>query len=227
MNDMAFGLLPSLHRFLRVRQPQCLWMGADQPEIALTFDDGPHPGYTPPLLRLLERYDLPATFFLIGQEVQRYPALVQEIYQRGHWLGLHGWGHWPFLGEVGFLDDLDRARMVVAEAAHIDPQKLVDVRPPYGLATPGSLRLLNAKGYRPVMWHVVPEDWSQDAQLFARRLLAQTRNGSVIVLHDGVSFGRTAAAVVEIVVPQLRERGYRFVTVERLWQRLAEAGAAH
>lgn len=225
MDGVAFSL-QTLHNFLRSAQPDCLWRGANRPEVAFTFDDGPHPEHTPPLLRVLERHGLPASFFLIGREAERYPALVRELYRRGHWLGLHGWGHWPFVGEVGFLDELDRARAAVARAAQIAPEELVDVRPPFGLATPGSLRLLTARGYRTVMWHVVPEDWSRDVDLFARRLLAQTGNGSVIVLHDGPSGGHRAAAVVEAVVPRLRERGYRFVTVERLWQGILESESA-
>jgi peptidoglycan/xylan/chitin deacetylase (PgdA/CDA1 family) len=88
---------PLLYRVLKPLFPGCLWSGATTDRtIALTFDDGPHPHYTPQLLAVLERYNVTASFFWLGQCVQRSPTTARTVYKQGHWLGLHGYDHQAF-----------------------------------------------------------------------------------------------------------------------------------
>ncbi|MEB3357504.1 MAG: polysaccharide deacetylase family protein [Synechococcales bacterium] len=224
-------LYPVLYRVLNPLFPACLWAGqSTHPVVALTFDDGPHPDYTPPLLDVLERYQVTASFFVLGQRVDRYPDLTQQIYQRGHWLGLHGYRHegFPWLSAQALRQSLTDTQRAIAHACGLEPtvvhQQVRDVRPPNGLFTPKTLSDLERWHYRPVMWSVVPEDWLEPGvDVVLDRVLQQVQNGSHIVLHDGYYGGRDVAATVERLIPALVARNFRFVTIDDLWQQMAIA----
>lgn len=96
---------------------------------------------------------------------------------------------------------------------------VLDVRPPYGLATAGTVTRLREWGFRPVMWGTFSEDGTDPGvEIVVRRTLDQTQAGSLIVLHDGIRGGRDVAQVADALIPALLERGYGFVTVDALWQ---------
>ncbi len=219
-------LYPWLYRLLRPTFSTCLWSGSSQHcEIALSFDDGPHPIYTPQLLDVLAAHQVVATFFLLGVCVQRYPHVVKDIYDRGRRIGLHGYTHrlFPQLTGAQLKETLQQTRQVIAIACGLDPTTLPedffrDVRPPYGVFLPHTLTLLQQWGYRPVMWSVVPEDWLHPGVSIAtKRVLKQVCNGALIVLHDGTYGGRDVAETVQQLIPELQGCGYQFVTVDRLW----------
>ena len=213
---------PLLYPLLKATFPNCLWSGnQNAPRIALTFDDGPHPDYTPQLLKVLGRYQVPASFFWLGICVQRYPEVARAVYNQGHWIGLHGWEHrsFPFLSAGELKSSLSKTQEAIEQACQLSPEKVGDVRPPNGLFTPQTLRLLQQWHYRPVMWSVVPEDWVHPGvQIVKQRVLQQVSNGSLIVLHDGNFGGKDVAAVVDLLIPELLLRGYELVTVEELWR---------
>jgi len=215
--------LPFIYQVLKPTFPKCLWSGEDNlPEIALTFDDGPHPYYTPQLLKVLDRYEIEASFFWLGTCVNRNPSLAKDIYQRGHWIGLHGYDHrsFPFLSPEELKQSLLKTQMAIAHACQLDRDLIYDVRPPNGLFTPQTLQLFKESNYRPVMWSVVPEDWvCPGVAVVVERVMAQVCNGSLIVLHDGVCGGQDVAAIAADLIPRLLQKGYRFVTVDDLWQR--------
>lgn len=214
---------PVLYRVLSPLFPNCLWHGpTDEKVIALTFDDGPHPEYTPKLLGVLEQYQVKASFFCLGVCVQRNPELAKEVFQRGHWLGLHGYTHqsFPRLTTTQLKDSLLKTQRVIAEATQIEPEQIRDVRPPNGLFTPRILQQLHQWDYRTTMWTVVPEDWvSPGIAIVCQRTMAQVSSGSLIVLHDGYYGGRDVTAITASLIPQLLDQGYRFVSVNDFWQR--------
>ncbi|GAB4384264.1 MAG: polysaccharide deacetylase family protein [Elainellaceae cyanobacterium] len=219
-------LYPVLHRFLKPSFPGCLWLGDPaSTTIALTFDDGPHPSHTPRLLEVLDQYQIPVSFFWLGVCVQRSPEMAQAIWQRGHWIGLHGYDHqsFPLLTINQLQHSLEQTQVAIAQACQLDlsyvKQNIRDVRPPNGLFTPQTLQYLRQWNYRPVMWSVVPEDWVRPGiDVVLQRVLNQTQNGSLIVLHDGYCGGEDVAETVDRLLPILLERGYKFVTVDQLWQ---------
>jgi peptidoglycan/xylan/chitin deacetylase (PgdA/CDA1 family) len=222
---MQFAYLyPFLYQTLRPIFPDCLWSGSEQLKtIALTFDDGPHPDYTPELLKILDRYSIQVSFFCLGSCVNRHPEVVKAIYERGHWLGLHGYFHrcFPLLSEQELQTSLQKTQTAIFQACQLSPEKIRDVRPPNGVFTPKTLKLLRQWSYRPVMWSVVPEDWTlPGTEIVQKRVNKQVTNGSVIVLHDGYDGGKAVATICADLIPRLLEQGYSFVTVDQFWQQL-------
>jgi len=211
-------LYPWLYRVLAPSFPNCLWHGpTDRPAIALTFDDGPHPVYTPQLLDVLDREGVLASFFWLGTCVRRAPDIARAVSERGHHLGLHGDTHRSFvrLSAWQLRQSLEATQAAIATACPgRDPTAVRDVRPPNGLFLPSTLALLRQWHYRPVMWTVVPEDWTHPGvERVCQRVLAQVRPGAAIVLHDGSCGGRDVARTVAKLVPALRSRGFQFVTL--------------
>ncbi|NEO06088.1 MULTISPECIES: polysaccharide deacetylase family protein [unclassified Moorena] len=215
-------LYPILYQIIKPAFPNCLWSGArDSPAIALTFDDGPHPHYTPKLLQVLDRYQVRASFFWLGVCVNQAPSVAREVYQQGHWLGLHGYYHqsFPFLKRDALQQSLLLTQDAIAKACQIHPDKVQDVRPPNGLFTPRTLNILHQWNYRSVMWSVVPEDWKRPGvSIIVERVLKQVQNGSLIVLHDGYYGGQDVVETTAELIPQLLNQGYKFVSIDQLWQ---------
>ena len=214
-------LFPILHPILKSAFPSCLWRGQiHKPEITLTFDDGPHPEYTPQLLEVLDQYNIKANFFWLGICVDRYPEIAKAVYEKGHWIGLHGYEHisFPKLTPSQLKKSLEKTQLAIYNACGLEAKFVRDVRPPNGIFTPETLKLLQQWGYRSVMWSVVPEDWVRPGiSLVVNRIVQQTYNGSIIVLHDGYSGGQDVAKTVAKIIPILLEKDYKFVSIEEMW----------
>ncbi len=214
-------LYPLIYRVLKPSFPDCLWCGSSkQKNIAIAFDDGPHPLYTPQLLRVLDRYQIKASFFWLGLCVNRDPDIAKMVSEHHHWIGLHGYEHhnFPMLSARELRDSLEKTQAAIYNACGIPPENVRDVRPPNGVFTPKTLKLLRQWNYRPVMWSVVPEDWVHPGvDTVVNRVMQQVENGSNIVLHDGYYGGKDVAATVDLLIPKLLQQGYNFVTIDSLW----------
>jgi peptidoglycan-N-acetylglucosamine deacetylase len=153
--------------------------------IALTFDDGPHPQGTPAVLEALADVGATATFFLVGEQVARSPALAAEIAAAGHEIALHGYRHRNLLLRTprGLADDLDRAAAVIGEATG---RAVRCYRPPYGIFSPAGLVLARRRGWLPVLWSRWGRDWERrrSPASVARRATAGLASGDVVLLHD-------------------------------------------
>lgn len=192
--------------------------------IALTYDDGPD-RWTAPMLELLDRLGVKATFFVIGAYAEQDPGTVRAIAEAGHAVGNHTWSH-PKLGwqsTATVREELARADAALARAgvavAEVDGAKLM--RPPYGHRRPGTIRAVREAGYLPVMWSVTGFDWVDEnrAEDIAENCAAAS-GGDIILLHDGSENrsgdrGRSVAAS-ELIIERLAAEGYRFVTVPEL-----------
>jgi peptidoglycan/xylan/chitin deacetylase (PgdA/CDA1 family) len=208
-----------MYAWLQKQHPRALFYGdVFRREIALTFDDGPHPRDTPRVLDALAKHNVQATFFLVGQSVERYPQLVKEIHQNGHQLALHCYRHLPFLLEhpSNLRKGLDRTRHLIAELCGISPETICSVRPPYGLFTAGTLSLLNEWGYRLVIWNSMSFHWMQPTDWTIRQILDEATPGSVIVLHDGKGHGAKVVQILDVIIPKLKDLQFVFIRVEEM-----------
>jgi peptidoglycan/xylan/chitin deacetylase (PgdA/CDA1 family) len=171
--------------------------------VALTFDDGPHPEGTPAVLDALG--DAVATFFLVGEQVERRPELVARILAAGHEIGIHCHRHRNLLrlGPRAVHDDLERAAALIADAAGREPTLY---RPPYGIVNAAALEEARERGWRTLLWSRWGKDWRRRASAETiERSIGPLRAGDVVLLHDADyysahdSWRRTIAAVPRIV----------------------------
>jgi peptidoglycan/xylan/chitin deacetylase (PgdA/CDA1 family) len=217
MAGIAKSLLLRFYQQQQKRLPTVLFHGDEtRREIALTFDDGPHPRDTPQVLEVLAKHNVCATFFLVGKSVKRYPHIAKEIHQSGHQLALHCDRHIPFVLErsSGLLKGLSDTRNLIADICGIPPTTICDVRPPYGLFTASTLSLLNEHKLRLVIWSSIPPHWMQPIPWTIMQILNEAMPGSVIVLHDGHGHGSKVAQIVDTVIPKLRALEFVFAKTE-------------
>jgi peptidoglycan/xylan/chitin deacetylase (PgdA/CDA1 family) len=180
---------------------------------ALTFDDGPHAQGTPAILGILADAGVSATFFLVGEQVRRDPALAREIAAAGHRIAVHCDRHRNLLRLTpGMLrEDLLRAEAAIAESTGT---RLELYRPPYGVLSRAALREARARGWRILLWSEWGRDWEADTTpaAIAARLTGAAGAGAVLLLHDADhysapgSWRRTAAALPRVLAA-LAERG--------------------
>lgn len=160
-------------------------------ELALTFDDGPNPAWTPKLLDLLAQHDVRATFFLLGGFAQAEPELVRRIVAGGHLIGNHSWSH-PHLSSTPaakVCEELARTSEMLAQIASV---RVKYFRPPFGARRPVVFRIARELGLMPVLWNAMTNDWSEpSADRIANTLSGkidrhrQSGRATNIVLHDG------------------------------------------
>ena len=180
---------------------------------ALTFDDGPHAEGTPAVLEILARTGTRATFFLVGEQVQRNPALAREVLAAGHGIGLHCHRHRNLLrlGPRQVREDIERARAAIEDATGASPRLY---RPPYGLLNAAALCLASRRGWRTLLWSHWGRDWEARAtpESIAARATDGAGEGSVLLLHDADHYGalgswRRTAAALPLLLDSLSERG--------------------
>lgn len=200
--------LPRLRRALGVEDRTASGQG-----YALTFDDGPHPQGTPAVLDVLAAARVRATFFLVGEQVERSPALVGEILAAGHSVGVHCHRHRNLLRLVPWQvrEDLARAQDVIERESNIATTLY---RPPYGILNGTALAIARRRAWRTLLWSHWGRDWEARASAasIAECVTADVREGSVLLLHDAddysapSSWRRTVAALPR-VLDTLHSRG--------------------
>ncbi len=193
-------------------------------EMALTFDDGPNATWTPRLLDVLAKYQLQATFFLLGARAQAEPALVQRIAADGHLVGNHTWDH-PNLARSSsrcIRQELVRTSEILQQMTGV---KVKFFRPPFGARRPAVFRIARSLGLTPVLWNAMTSDWSEPSAQHIAAQLSQTidgqrKRGSAVnlVLHDGGHADPNAnrepsVAAAEILIQQYKDT-CRFVTLD-------------
>ncbi len=196
-------------------------------KVALTFDDGPNPEYTPLLLSKLAEYRVPVTFFLIGRNLKRHPDIGRRIVQEGHEVGNHTYNHrtLPFLSTANIRNELASTHQLILDLLNVQP---VFLRPPNGLFTERALDTVEELGYRA---HLVGDVYPVDVRLAAlpevtRGNIESAASGSSGLHHHsprtvtwGSSTGtksQTVRAALDGLIPRLCEQGFEFVTLSQL-----------
>ena len=182
----------------------------EKKRIALTFDDGPHPIYTPQMLEVLEEEQVPATFFLLGENVELYGDVVKEIAKEGHLIGNHTYHH----VQVTTLS-LDEACKEIQETSDLIEELTGTgteyVRPPFGT---WNEELEERLDLIPVMWSIDTKDWTtQNVDWIVREAVKHAEDHDIILMHDSY---QSMVDAVKRVIEQLEAEGFEFVTVDEI-----------
>ena len=182
--------------------------------IALCFDDGPNPTYTPQVLKVLRHFRISATFFVIGYEAQKYPGLVRKEIARGSVVGAHSWSHPEHLASL----DTSQLGKQFSQTDDVMTQIGVDpylFRPPGGSYDAQVVEMARRNGMRTVMWSIDTHDWvaSKTAKEIARSVLSHARPGAIVLMHDGGGDHSATVKALPDIIKGLRKRGYDLVSI--------------
>lgn len=185
--------------------------------VALTFDDGPDPVYTPQILDILKQYQAQATFYTIGECLDRYPELARAAYDAGHELGNHTMTH-PNLTELHAEDICQQLAMTEERIVKLTGEKPVSIRPPYLAANDTVASVAEAFGYALIgAANTEAQDWaSPGAEHIAVKTLESVREGAILLLHDSGGDRSQTVEALHRIIPGLLDRGYQVVSVKQL-----------
>ncbi len=197
--------------WLKKIYPNCLWDIYPKEKILyLSFDDGPHPTITPFVLELLKQYNAKASFFCIGENVNKYPQIFNQVITGGHAIGNHTQNHvngWETTDEA-YLQNI------------LEAQKTIDsklFRPPYGRMKWSQIRLLNKKikGIKIVMWNILAGDWIEELtpEKCFENIKSKITDGDIIVLHDSEKAFPRMSYVLPKLLKYFTEKGYCFKVI--------------
>ena len=185
--------------------------------IAITFDDGPHPVYTRKILDVLEKYQVKATFFIIGENAEYYKDTLMEIVEKGHELGNHTFSH-SIIKDKNVSDiiaEIEDCRNAIYD---ICGENTVLFRPPGGImaditAEDGEI----FENYDVILWSIDTMDWAHNEPgKIAEYVINNTKSGDIILMHDYIGKNSPTPETLEIIIPALIKKGYEFVTVGEL-----------
>ena len=190
--------------------------GNSSMKVALTFDDGPHPKYTPQILDILKKYDVKATFFMIGENVTLYPELVKRILAEGHEIGNHTYTHKKITdySERQLNDEMRECEAAIYEVIEYQPKLF---RPPGGKLDQKVIKLAEAFDYKVILWNIDTRDWAHESsESIKKNIIEHIEAGSIILMHDYIGSNSPTPKALELFLPRLLEEGYSFSVVSEL-----------
>lgn len=188
----------------------------NQKNIALTFDDGPHPIYTVKIMNLLKKHNMKATFFVNGKYIDKNPDILMKLFKEDHEIGNHGYSHRNLIFKrIDFVKD---------EITHTD--KLIEkicgfetdlVRPPYLRLDIFSCIAFKRLKKKIIMGNLSSHDYkSTNAEKLAEKILKKVKNGSILIFHDGGGDRQVTLDALKIIIPKLIEKGYNFKKISEM-----------
>lgn len=192
----------------------------DKKQVALTFDDAPDPRFTPAILDVLAKYDVCATFFVVGNRASKHPELVKRISREGHTIGNHSYNHavMSLLSNDDFHRQITRTDIIVSRIIGYHPRF---IRPPYGEMLPAQVAWTKRTGYIVVNWDVDSVDWKNNpsSNHILNNIKKNLQPGSIILQHAGGGEGQDLSGTVNALprlISLLRQKGYDLVTLPEL-----------
>lgn len=191
-------------------------VNTEEKVVALTFDDGPNPPYTDQILDILDRYQIKATFFVIGRNVEKYPKTARSILSKGHELGNHSYSHTRMIFKLpSFIrSEIEKTDWLLNK---LGVTQDILFRPPHGrklLVLPYIIAKMHKKN---IMWSVDSADYQVlNPETIRNNVLEYVRSGSIILLHDGEGDRSQTVIATEMLIKDMKEKGYEFRTVSVL-----------
>ncbi|MEI6707859.1 MAG: polysaccharide deacetylase family protein [Methylococcales bacterium] len=182
--------------------------------IALSFDDGPHPEYTPQVLALLTQYKATASFFVIGKHIHGNENLLKQMIAEGHSIGNHSYSHSFFIdfkNVRGFKEELMQTEELIFK---VIGKRVKLFRPPYGVTTPSLAKAAKLLDYQIIGWNIRSLDTTKDTvEIITQRVQSQIKSGAIILLHDT---SHKTIQVLERTLNYAQQQGYKIVSIEQL-----------
>jgi peptidoglycan/xylan/chitin deacetylase (PgdA/CDA1 family) len=204
--------------FIKALFSKYVWAIPNQEnKIFLTFDDGPIPEITEWVLEELKKYDAKATFFCIGNNIEKNPAIFNKILADGHAIGNHTFNHRN--GWKSSLEDyIEEVRLCDLQIKAHTPKGGLLFRPPYGKLKPAQAMELRKKGYKIIMWEVLSADFdhSISPQKCLKNVISNTTSGSVVVFHDSIKGYENLKYTLPIALKYWHQKGYQFEGITKL-----------
>lgn len=182
-----------------------------KPVIALTFDDGPHPQHTVQIVNALKKYNGHATFFVVGNRVEKYPGVVKQISQNGNQIGNHSYNHKQLtkLSESGIKSDLKKTSDILQKTISKKPSI---VRPTYGSV---NNRVKSSAGAPLILWSIDTLDWkTKNKTTTVNKVVSRAKDGDIVLMHD---LYKPSAQAAEAIIQKLTAKGYKLVTIDELF----------
>ena len=193
--------------------------------IALTFDDGPHPKYTNEILNILNKYDAKATFFVLGKFAEAYPEIIKRQWEEGHEIGNHTYSHINInkVSKEKLQEEYEKTQNIIYSLTKNKPKLF---RPPYGSFDEKTMDIVEMHNSIIVLWsaHQDSKDWSNpEVEQIVNTTLSNIKNGDIILFHDYVYYDEShTVEALNRILPELKNRGYKFVTISQLIDLLFE-----
>lgn len=225
---LVFGLLAALFTIffdqaVLVRRGTVYHVDVKDKVVALTFDDGPSPVWTPQILDELKKADVKATFFMLGEHVKKYPDVARRVAEEGHEIGNHTYGHpaLVYYNKEELKEEIRACEKVIRETTG---RTTCIFRPPKAWLSKREKKKIREMGYEVVLWTLNSKDWvTFDDKYMIKYILGHVRPGDIILFHDsGGTFSveggdrHETVLAVRRLIERLHEKGYRFVTVTEL-----------
>lgn len=183
-------------------------------QIAISFDDGPAPNYTPHILEILKYHNVQAAFFCIGKRIDENESLLQRIYDDGHIIGNHSYSHdlWFDLFSAGKMaEDLKKMNRAMKKVIGMEPRLF---RPPYGVTNPNLKKAIQRGGYTPVGWSIRSMDTViKDAGKLLEKVTISLKPGAVVLFHDT---SKSTLDILPAFIEYAKQKGYSIIRLDKL-----------
>jgi peptidoglycan/xylan/chitin deacetylase (PgdA/CDA1 family) len=180
--------------------------------VALTFDDGPSPHTTPKILEILQEEKIPATFFMVGKQVQTFPKVAEKVHALGYEIGNHSYSHGVITKQGHMKEELEKTGTILKQLG-VTP---LWFRPPYGLANKELKKISQDLGMQMVLWTVDSQDWhTRSSEEILHNIKKDLKPGAIILMHDTKL---STVSALKTVIQELKKKGYTFVSLSQ-WQK--------
>lgn len=207
------------NRFIKWLFPKYIWdIKNSANKIYLTFDDGPIPEVTEWVLEVLNKYEVKATFFCIGDNIEKHPEIFQKVIQNGHSIGNHTFNHlkgWNFSTEE-YIENTLKCEKAITSNSEIKNLKSKIFRPPYGKIKPSQSKILQKMGYKIIMWDVLSVDYDKEIspEQCLENIIQNTVSGSIIACHDSLKAFKNLEYALPKAIEYLKNKGFVFERID-------------